>query len=257
MRPLQHPAKKGKTNEHKEKPPPRCLTCVACNGVYCDVCPGKHLRINCCFFHPNGTKKLCLHCKQKNCDGGESENGLRCRSKGGREIRMCEELDYCKEFQSQESPSLPQPPPLDNIRFPSSSTCKWSVDVENRTVLADFRGVKKKIRKDDLECLLTLYERNDIAVISSGLAKNTAISSNSESSPEEYHHLTTALRESDEFYNEKDVKLALINEHMEGGTVQLFRDDMTLESFLDYHKGKQSGGGQNLVSSVMISALKA
>lgn len=170
---------------------------------------------------------------------------------------MCEELDYCKEFQSQESPSLPQPPPLDNIRFPSSSTCKWSVDVENRTVLADFRGVKKKIRKDDLECLLTLYERNDIAVISSGLAKNTAISSNSESSPEEYHHLTTALRESDEFYNEKDVKLALINEHMEGGTVQLFRDDMTLESFLDYHKGKQSGGGQNLVSSVMISALKA
>ncbi len=172
---------------------------------------------------------------------------------------MCEELDYLKEFQSQESPSLPQPPPLDNIRFPSSSTCKWSVDVENRTVLADFRKVKNKIRKEDLECLLKLYERNDIAVISSGLAKNTAISSKSESSPEKYHHLTTALRDSDEFYNEKDVALekGSIKEHMEGGTVQRCRDNMTLESFLDYHKGEKSGGGQNLVSSVMISALKA
>ena len=68
---------------------------------------------------------------------------------------------------------LPPPPPLPP--FPESSNCDWKFDQTTRVLLADFlspslRNGKIIITPEDEQFLMTMMERDDITVVSEGLA---------------------------------------------------------------------------------------
>lgn len=222
-----------KTPIERPKLPPQCNVCVLNNGIYSDHCPGKYKQSNCSFFNQNGSRKQCTGCDNKKCDGGNELQHRRCRFNNGMDVRMCEVLQHCS------SEPLPPPPPL-NIRFPSNTSCIWSQDSDARIITADFRGLKRhSVCKADFECLLSLFELTDAVVVSIGLAKETLLSSNTGSSPDEYHHIITTLRKAEEYKFVKDVALiANVNQFIVGGKVRP-NNEHTLESFLKYHENSQ------------------
>lgn len=66
---------------------------------------------------------------------------------------------------------LPPPPPLPT-RFPNSQFCRWTFDEDTRVLHADFRRTDGDavITLEDEKFLLEMYERDDITVVSEGLA---------------------------------------------------------------------------------------
>ena len=66
---------------------------------------------------------------------------------------------------------LPPPPPL-TTRFPNSQFCRWSFDEDTRVLHADFRRSDGDavVTLEDEKFLLEMYEKDDITVISEGLA---------------------------------------------------------------------------------------
>ena len=69
------------------------------------------------------------------------------------------------------------PPPQDLPSFPDTGLCTWSFDEETRVLLADFRDASRQkgcqIKKPHLEdemFLFRMMERDDITVVSEGLA---------------------------------------------------------------------------------------
>lgn len=71
--------------------------------------------------------------------------------------------------------SEPLPPPPEDPRedeFPKTGKCKWTYDKESRVLLADFKqqGNKVEVTRDDEKYLLEMMQRDDITVISDGLA---------------------------------------------------------------------------------------
>ena len=74
--------------------------------------------------------------------------------------------------------SLPRPPPLPPL--PESDHCKWKFDEVTRVLLADFKtpSVDKEviITAEDEHFLMTMMERDDITVISEGIAANVDLS---------------------------------------------------------------------------------
>ena len=72
---------------------------------------------------------------------------------------------------SEDLPPLPPPPPLPS--FPNTGFCQWSFDEESRVLYANFRGVSStttNVKLEDETFLLRMMERDDITVISDGLA---------------------------------------------------------------------------------------
>jgi len=68
---------------------------------------------------------------------------------------------------------LPPPPPLDLNRFPNTNFCTWTFDDDTRVLHADFRrqdGADVCLTAKDEKFLLEMYERDDITVVSEGLA---------------------------------------------------------------------------------------
>ncbi|KAL7553995.1 hypothetical protein ACHAWF_017589 [Thalassiosira exigua] len=79
------------------------------------------------------------------------------------------------QISSGELPPLPPPPPLPEM--PSTECCTWSFDEKSRVLLANFRDCqyakqkrKIKVAHEDEQFLLIMMERDDITVISEGLA---------------------------------------------------------------------------------------
>ena len=72
----------------------------------------------------------------------------------------------------------PLPPTMTLPQLPNTSYCKWSFDEKSRVLLANFRESsyaankegKIKVGRDDEEFLFKMMERDDITVISEGLA---------------------------------------------------------------------------------------
>jgi len=76
---------------------------------------------------------------------------------------------------SDKLPPIPPPPPLPDL--PNTGYCKWSFDAESRVLYANFRDTTATlnpqftvIMSPDEEFLLRMMERDDITVISEGLA---------------------------------------------------------------------------------------
>ena len=215
-----HQAKDGKSNKQQARQKRTCSLCNTFHGVYSDLCPGGFDRRNCLFFGVDGQRKLCQQCKNSDCDGGKFRGGELCRLGGGKQIRIVEELDLVGPFMSS-SGKLPPPPPLDNITLPNSKTCKWSVDCKRRIVTADFSGVCNQVSKMDLEFLLQMFERTDIAVITIGLAKNTAISLPDGSSEQRYDHFLKTFKMATEYQSMANINLK------DGMVKELVKDDGT------------------------------
>jgi hypothetical protein len=76
---------------------------------------------------------------------------------------------------SDKLPPIPPPPPLPDL--PDTGYCKWSFDAESRVLYANFRDTTATLNPQfpvimslDEEFLLRMMERDDITVISEGLA---------------------------------------------------------------------------------------
>ena len=91
-----------------------------------------------------------------------------------REPNPDEQADEKKLFtyvSHEELRPLPPPPPFPT-RFPNSQFCRWSFDEDTRVLLEDFRRTDGDavVTLEDEKFLLEMYERDDITVISEGLA---------------------------------------------------------------------------------------
>lgn len=243
------PRKKIKKERSKKNSPLRCSLCVVNHGVYADLCPGRSRKNNCDFFHENGDRQKCTHCADERCDGGNGESGKYCRSYGV-DIRMSEELH--RHFCS--GSCFPKSPPLNTIvRFPSNTSCQWSIDSENGVIVADFTHSRSTVSKADLDCLLNCYQIPNAVVISKWLAQNTLLSSDNESSRDKAQHIIRLLRHAEEYIEQRTISLSdYIREFNAKGESQQYEPIDTLESFLGYLEQRSD---RVLVSSTMISAL--
>lgn len=78
--------------------------------------------------------------------------------------------DIPEAVASEHLKPLPPAPPIPEL--PNTGKCKWSFDADSRVLLAEFVLKKKnaKLDYDDEQFLLEMMERDDITVISEGLA---------------------------------------------------------------------------------------
>lgn len=92
---------------------------------------------------------------------------------------------------------LPPPPPLP--KFPETGHCTWSYNNDTRVVLANFHS--ETLHYDDQNFLLRMMERDDITVISEGLAGNLdqplwTVGSISDRIGSDFHHKIRVFRKS-------------------------------------------------------------
>lgn len=136
--------------------------------------------------------RSCVKCRKaggllhRTCPGG-SGRGTCIQSLPTSGTAQEEETHYVEELAWRERPlprsitgeetklsPLPLPPPMAAVRAPSPPTkhCVWSFDEGSRVLEANFRvsGTVLKVTDKDKAFLFKMYERDDISVVTEGLA---------------------------------------------------------------------------------------